>query len=518
MTMRNTIRTGTLAPAVLLAVLPAVLLAGTSARGQAGAGPGPSDADTVAWWKLTAALSNDALEGRDTGSAAYERAAAIVGARLENAGLHPLGEHGWLQPVAMEELAVTQATARVGGRNLRFLADFTVAAHRGLPGRLSAPLVYRGYCGAAALGEVAGRIVVCHATHKPGLPTAAEREAAVRKAGALGQIEIADPGFTVEPPRWPFAYARSVSLAGQAPAADSFVKLTLRAEALPTLFAQGRALVADGAAGRPLPSPLPSRDGPTLTLTFATQERKLSSSNVIGVLPGTDPALADQAIVLTAHLDGYGHGFPVRGDGLYNGTLDDAAYVALIVRMLERRAGKGFARPVIALIVTGEEKGLLGSKYWVAHPTWPLARVAADINLDQLRPIFPLRRLTVHARNDTTLGDDATAVARAMGIAVQDDPEPERGLLTRSDHWNFLKAGIPATNFVFGYDKGSASEAIYRQWYRTGYHRPQDDLAQPIDWQAAADFNQFFYALVDRVANQAQAPAWKVNSPLRPQR
>jgi hypothetical protein len=493
-------------------VLPlAVLFTGTSASTSASTS---TDPDTAAWWKLTVALSNDSLEGRDTGSAGYERAASIVAARLSTAGMQPLGEHGWLQPVALEEVAVAKATARVGGKDLRFLADFTVAAHYGLPARLSAPLAYRGYCGAATLGDVSGRIVVCHATHKPGLPTAAEREAAIRKAGALGQIEIADPGFTVEPPRWPFAYARSLSLAGKAPAADSFVKLTLRAEALPLLFPQGRALLADGAAGRPLPS----RDGPTMTLAFTTRKCELTSSNVVGVLPGTNLALADQAIVLTAHLDGYGHGYPVRGDGLYNGTLDDAAYVALIVRMLERRGGKGFARPVIALIVTGEEKGLLGSKYWVGRPTWPLARVAANINLDQLRPIFPLHKLTVHARTDTTLGDDAEAIAKAMGIAVQDDPEPERGLLMRSDHWNFLRAGIPATNFVFGYDKGSTSEAIYRNWYRTGYHRPQDDLVQPIDWIAAANFNRFFYALVDRVANQAQAPAWKANSPMRVQR
>jgi hypothetical protein len=499
----------TIGPAILAL---AISTSGLPAHGRAGKPAGPGDPDTVAWWTLTGRLSNDAMEGRDTGSAAYERAAAIVAAQLAKAGLQPLGDHGWLQPVAIDEIAVTRATAYVRGKPLRFLEDFTVSAHRGLPARVSAPLAYRGYCSAAALGDVSGRIVVCHATHKPGLPTSVEREAAVRKAGAVGQVEIADPGFTVEPPRWPFAYARSVTLAGQAPAADRFVKLTLRAEALPSLFAQGRQMVTDGAAGRPLPS----RDGPDLTLTFRTQERKLTSSNVVGVLPGTDPALADQAIVLTAHLDGYGHGFPVRGDGLYNGTLDDAAYVALIVQMLERRHGKGFARPVIALIVTGEEKGLLGSKYWVAHPTWPLARVAADINLDQLRPIFPLRRLTVHARTDTTLGDDAAAVAQAMGITVQDDPEPERGLLNRSDHWNFLNAGIPATNFVFGYDKGSESEAIYRQWYRTGYHRPQDDLAQPIDWKAAADFNRFFYQLVDRVANQSQVPAWKAGSPLRP--
>lgn len=492
---------------LLAATLPVLAQASAATK------PGPSDPDTRAWWALTSELSGDAMEGRDTGTAAYERAAALVAQRLAGAGLSPLGENGWLQPVPVEEIAVTHATAQMGRTSLRFLADFTVNPHRGLPAQIAAPLAYRGYCSPAELGAVAGRLVICHSARKMGAQLPVEREAALRQAGAAGMIEIADPGFTVEPPRWPFAYARSLALVGQLPAPDSFVKLTLRAETLALLFPQGASLVTAGAAAKPLPSldaKLP------LKLTFTTAERRMVSSNVVGVLPGTDPALADQAIVLTAHLDGYGYGHPVKGDPLYNGTLDDAAYVALIVRLLEARQGRGFARPVIALIVTGEEKGLLGSKHWIAHPTWPLGRVAGNINLDQLRPIFPLKRLTVHARSDTTLGDDATAIAGTLGIVTQDDPEPERALLRRSDHWTFLQAGIPATNFVFGYEQGSPSEAVYRQWYRTGYHRPQDDLAQPIDWTAAADFNRFFYALVERVANQAQAPAWKPGSALRP--
>jgi Zn-dependent M28 family amino/carboxypeptidase len=154
----------------------------------------------------------------------------------------------------------------------------------------------------------------------------------------------------------------------------------------------------------------------------------------------------------------------------------------------------------------------------VKHPTVPLSRIAADINLDQLRPIFPLEILTVHALDDSTLGDDVRAVAGEMGIVVQHDPEPERNLLRRSDNWPFMQAGIPATGFVFGYRPGSRSERIYRQWYRTGYHKPQDGLNQPMDWKAAADFNRFFYALVDRVAHQPTPPMWKPGSKLRPAR
>ena len=207
---------------------------------------------------------------------------------------------------------------------------------------------------------------------------------------------------------------------------------------------------------------------------------------------------------------------PSSGDRIYNGTLDDAAYVALLIRLAERRRGQLFRRPILFAAWTGEEKGLLGSRWFVAHPTIPKARLAADINLDQLRPIFPLELLTVHALDDTTLGDDARTIARSLKIEVQHDPEPERNLLSRSDQWNFLRAGIPATAFVFGYRPGSPSERIYRQWYRTGYHKPQDDLKQLMDWKAAADFNRFFYELVERVADQSNPPAWKRGSKLKP--
>lgn len=479
------------------------------------AGNGPIDADSRAWWELTTELSGDAMEGRDTGSGGYERAARLVAQRLAAAGLKPLGDNGtWYQRIPFEELAVTDATLAGPGGVLAFLDEFTVDPDMGLPASLNAPLAYRGYCGADALGDVRGKLVICHGSRRAGLPTDAERSAALRAGGAAGMIRIADRGFTLEPPRWPSAYARTVNRPGRTFASDPFVRIVLNADALGKLVGSERAamLVADGAAGRSLPS----FDGGHATMTTSLRTARYSAPNVVGVLPGTDPTLANQAIVLGAHLDGYGFGTAVNGDPLYNGTLDDAAYVALIVHLMEIRAERGFARPIVVGVWTGEEKGLHGSRYFVEHPTLPLDRIAANINLDQLRPIFPLERMTIHARGDTTLGRDASAIATAMGIVPQDDPEPERDLFKRTDHWPFIEAGIPAVNFVFGYAPGSPSEAIYRQWYRTGYHRPQDDLDQPMDWQAAADFNRFFYALVERTANQQQAPAWLAGSTLAP--
>jgi len=484
------------------------------------ASPAKLDPDTAAWWATTAQLSNDRMEGRDTGSPAYERAAKLVAAKFAAAGLRPAGENsGWFQRVPMHEVAVLRAQFSVGGRPLVFLHDLTVSPSEAMPQRIDAPLAYGGYCAPSALRDVRGRIVICHGTHRQGLPGAAEREAAVRAAGAMGMMTIADPGFTVEPPRWPYAYARTVTLAGAKVTADPFVKFTLNAQSLGKLIGGTRGnaatLIADGSAGRPLPSfAIRGR----LHADFIVRQRDIASPNVLATLPGSDPKLADQAIVLSAHLDGYGYGEPVKGDRLYNGTLDDAAYVALLIRLAERRHGHPYRRPILFAAWTGEEKGLLGSRWLIAHPTVPLSRIAADINLDQLRPIFPLKLLTVHALDDTSLGDDARIVAESLGIAVQKDPEPERNLLQRSDQWPFLQAGIPATAFVFGYRPGSPSEQVYRQWYRTGYHKPQDDLKQPMDWKAAADFNRFFYELVERVADQPAAPNWKPGSVLRPSR
>jgi hypothetical protein len=471
----------------------------------------PIDPDTRAWWETTATLSDDAMAGRDTGSAAYERAAKIVAERFAAAGLVPAGENGgYFQRVPMQQLSIVRANLSVGARPLRFLYDIMANPVPGMAQRIDAPLAYRGYCAKSALGDVRGKIVICHGTHRAAQPSDADRAAAVKAAGAVALVTIADPGFTVEPPRWPYAYARTVWLRDKPPEPAGLLRFTLNADSLGKMIVGGGhdpvRLIAAGAAGAPLPSFNPPGRFRT---EFQMVQRAISAPNVLARLPGSDPALAAQTIVLSAHLDGYGPGEPVERDRIYNGTLDDAAYVALLIRLAERQHRAGFRRPVLFAAFTGEEKGLLGSRWFVAHPTLPKERLAANINLDQLRPIFPLRLLTVHALGDTTLGDDARAVANGMQVEVQPDPEPERNLLRRADQWPFLQAGIPATAFVFGYRAGTDSERIYRHWYKTGYHKPQDDLDQPIDWQAATHFNQFFYALVARVANQQAAPAWK---------
>jgi Zn-dependent M28 family amino/carboxypeptidase len=149
---------------------------------------------------------------------------------------------------------------------------------------------------------------------------------------------------------------------------------------------------------------------------------------------------------------------------------------------------------------------MLGSQYFVAHPTLPKEQLVANINLDTLRPIFPLTSLTTLGLDDSTLGDVARRVGESMNLRIKADAEPDRMLLRRSDQWSFIQAKIPAIAFVFGYEPQSKDEAIYRRWYAERYHSPSDDVNQPWDPDAAARFNAFFARLLEIVANGPARP------------
>ncbi len=517
-------------------VLPAPLMAQSPPQSEAQAQPPPHprdaeihDADTRAWWHTTEALSGDSMEGRDTGSPAYQRAAEYVAARFKAAGLQPTGDHGsFFQAVPMHEVAVTAegtsfTIVRPGGSEtaLAFLGQITVAPAEDLPARMEASMTFRGYCGKDAMTDIAGRFVVCFGTQRDGLPGGAERAANARAGHAIGLINIDDPYFTIEPPRWPFAYARAVRLrTPRAPVDSSAAPLaTLRisaASAAALLVGTGQdvaALLKLGGAKQPLPDfDIPA----SLRVRLSLRQRDISSPNVLATLPGADPKLAREHVVAAAHLDGYGFGTPVRGDALYNGTLDDAAYVALLIQMADDIQAHKLPVPkrsILFAAFTGEEKGLLGSSWFVAHPTVPIEQLAADINLDQLRPLFPLRILTAEALADTTLGETARTIAAPLHIEIRADAEPERNLLRRADQYPFLAAHVPAISFIFGYDRNTDAETRYREWYQVRYHRPQDDLTQPVDFDAAAQFDTFFYQLVEAIANAPARPAIYPSSP-----
>jgi hypothetical protein len=464
-------------------------------------------------------MAGDSLAGRDTGSEGYRKAAAYVVELFQRAGLKPAGENGgWYQHVPLHavrlrtdqsEIAIVREDGAV--RPLRWLQQVTVAARAGLPENVDAPLLFEG-AGAADDPELKGKILV-----RLNTPGGGRRGAASVPAGIAGTLTIDATGGP-EPPRWPVAYSVTMTLAGaEQPGAG--LALRFNPAFADELFAGSghtyRELADLAAAGKPLPRfSIPA----TLRARMKFESSDLTSDNVLGVLPGSDPALAGEYIVISAHLDGYGVGEPWNGDRIYNGAFDDAAYVATLIDFAEKlhTAKTTVKRPVLFAVWTGEEKGLLGSRYYVAHPTIPKEQFAANVNLDQLRPIFPLKILTTLAVDDSTLGDTVRQVAAGMDIRIQADPEPVRNLLRRSDHWNFMQIGVPAVGFIFGYEPGSPEETVYRRWYAERYHSPKDDLDQPWDPVAAAKFNEFFNKLVESLANAPEKPHWEPGSPYAP--
>ena len=215
--------------------------------------------------------------------------------------------------------------------------------------------------------------------------------------------------------------------------------------------------------GQPLPHfPLKGR-------LRATEHMKLSeveSQNVIGLLPGSDPALKNEYVVFGAHLDHLGVGAPINGDRIYNGAMDDGSGIASLIEIADIAKQENLRpqRSILFVAVTGEEKGLLGSQYFTSAPTVPLKNIVADINMDMYLPLFPLKSLQVMGLEESTLGADIRAVAAKAGVAVQPDPEPQRNLFIRSDQYNFIRNGVPALTFKFGYDerfaRGKAGQGL----------------------------------------------------------
>ena len=171
--------------------------------------------------------------------------------------------------------------------------------------------------------------------------------------------------------------------------------------------------------------------------------------------------------------------------------------------------GPPLKRSVLFVAVTGEEKGLLGSKYFAAHPTIKPEQMIANVNVDMFLPLFPLKALTVYGLDESTLGDVCGQVGAKMGIQIDADREPQRNIFIRSDQYSFIRQGVPALFFKFDASPGSPEDKISKTWLKERYHGPADDTSQPVDKAAAAKFNRFMLTLVEQVANDSARPHWK---------
>ena len=252
----------------------------------------------------------------------------------------------------------------------------------------------------------------------------------------------------------------------------------------------------------------------SLKARVAIQKINLESANIVAKLPGTDEKLKKEYVVLSAHIDHIGIGEPVNDDKIYNGAMDDGSGTAAVLDIaasLKQHPAK-LRRSVLFLLVTAEEKGLLGSKYFAAHPTVDAKSIVADINMDMFLPIVPLKILRVQGINDSTLGDRAAAIAQSFGVQAVPDPEPLRNLFVRSDQYNFIRHGIPSVIMDVFYEANSPEAKIFKDWLTQRYHAPSDDVQQPVNLKSAALYEEIVRRLLVDTANAEERPQWKPDS------
>lgn len=510
----------------------ALLTTITYAQPQNGA-PNPAQA----WWEHIQFLAADKMAGRDTGSAEHHQAAAYVAAAFQRAGLKPAGTKGYLQPVnfvsrRVQEEQCSLALVRNGQAEPLALGDEAVFSMRiAHAPRVEAPLVFIGYGltipeakhdDLAGL-ELRGKVVVLLTGGPPDIsgPLKAHYQShrweALKRAGVIGVISIQNPrGQDIPWERSKLARFRpTMALADAGLSGDAGQQLAVtinpaRAEKLFTgsghTFAEILAL-AD--AGQPLPRfALPA----SVRAQVKFESKNLTSQNVVGLLPGTDATLKNEYVVLSAHLDHIGTGQPINGDGIYNGAMDNASGIATLLEAALDLGKTPLRRSVLFLAVTAEENGLLGSRYFATRPTVPASALVANVNIDMFLPLFPLRSLIVQGLEESNLAEDLRAVGQELQLQILSDPEPERNAFTRSDQYSFIQRGIPSASLKVGFTKGSPEHDIIKRWRTERYHAPSDDLQQPINFQAAADFNRAYLRIVQAVANRNERPHWHQDS------
>lgn len=491
------------------------------------------------WWGTVKELASDKYEGRATASPGYRQAAEMVSREFKKLGLVPVANSGYLQPVPLvvRKLREPESSVSLVRGGLQELLEIGTDAYFNLNiesrPQVDAPASFVGY--GLTVPEVGyddfagvdlkGRVAVFLRGGPSSIPgplrahyqTLQERQAFLRKAGAVGIATILDPN-SMDLPWERYSANRlepfmSLSAPGMQDGGDLALSLTINPARADQWFAGTEHTFAEildlAKAGRPLPKfPLAW----SVSAAVSADRSEAECANVAAVLRGTDRRLRDEYVVISAHLDHLGAGVPVKGDAIYNGALDNAGGVASLIEIARALKASPPRRSVLFLAVTGEEKGLLGSRYFASRPGVPAGSIVADLNLDMFLPIHNLRMLTVLGLGESSLGNDVRAVAKSFGVGIQADPEPDRNRFIRSDQYNFIREGVPSLALKFGFTPGSREERMQKEWLAQRYHAPSDDATQPVNLAAAARFNRFLTALARRVANKATRPAWNQDS------
>jgi len=487
-------------------------------------------------------LSSDLLEGRGVGTRGDELAREYIATQLQACGCQPGGPDGsWTQPVPI--LGITSkvtrglhATGISGERDFDEVVDYTAVA--GNPQAQAswdgAELVFVGY-GIDAPEQswddyggfdVRGKVLLVmnnDPADDPDLFAGNTRlyygrwsykyEEAARR-GAAGVIVI----HTTPSAGYPFQVIQSSH--GREnfwlPFTDGKPTLAVRSwcseDAARLLCGLGGhdldELRARAEKGNQPPVPL----GVKLDLSIDNTVREMQSANVLGVLPGTDPKLADEYVVMTAHFDHLGVGKPRGGDAIYNGAVDNASGCAGLLSLAraaselpERR------RSMLFLAVTAEESGLLGSKYYAQNPTIDKRKLVANVNVDGLNVWGLTKDIEFIGYGKNSLTDVAKKVAAQRGRTIEPDSGPDKGIFYRSDHFSFARIGVPAAYFKAGrefVDRPDDRKRMKASYTTVHYHQPSDELANWWNFDGAVSDLQVLFALLAETANADDAPTW----------
>ncbi len=491
-------------------------------------------------------LADDAMMGRMTGTPQYDKAAAFVAKRFEDLGLQPGGEDGgWFQAVPMlaRRIDVDSATVVFHQDGIekaqRWKDDFVMDGDAVRPeNNITAEVVFAGF-GVHAPDmnysdydgvDVEGKIVAIFGGAPATFPHnerayyssgRVKAEEAVRR-GAVGTIMLRS---RIDQKR--YTWKRLSENAGVRPgmswinlsgeAANYFPELqggaVLNVSSAEQLFSRSPISFEDALdaadAGKPLSTPL----GVEATLARRTDHETIASPNVVGVLKGSDPQLADEYVVYTAHLDHVGTGVPIDGDTIYNGMYDNAMGSSLLLETARAFSAMPVPpkRSIIFLAVTGEERGLVGSDYYAHYPTVPADAIVADVNMDMPLFLFPVGDIIAFGAEHSSLQSVIGEVVTREGFALTPDPMPEEVIFIRSDQYSFVRQGVPSVFLVPGFtsaDPAIDGEKLWKGFLQTYYHQPSDDLSRTIDWPSAVRFARANVRIGYAVAENPQRPTW----------
>lgn len=489
-------------------------------------------------------LADDLLEGRAAGTRGYDLAARYVVGQMRLIGLEPAGDGGgWYQEMALLEAvrdhsAAKLAVHRAGGEvALTPLDDFLPGFwFYGPESAVTAPATFVGHgIQAPELGhddlagvDLTGRIAVVLAGAPASFPDSQRAHYSGRNKtdtlaarGAVGVVTVDTPE---EDARVPWAKKKRASWnprmrllddAGEPVDANPEIRgsAAVSTAAAERLFAGATMSAAEAFAaahaGRSRSFELPGE----ISIALDNALSCTRSANVVGLLRGSDPALAGEYVVFTAHLDHIGRGAAVDGDDIYNGALDNASGVAVMLETARALAASPVKprRSVLFVALTAEERGLLGAYRFVARPTVPREAIVANVNTDMPSAIYPLAGVTLYGAAHSTLGDTAREALAAEGFVETPDPAPEEVTFIRSDQYPFVRAGIPAIYPDVGAlssDPSVDAAAALRQFLLTHYHMPSDSAALPIHWPSLARLARFEARLALAIANGDARPAW----------